>query len=613
VPRANHAGAVLAAVLASLIATLTAGAALAIEPRAAVEGDLDRALRQQLQRAAGEAKGRPDGAFEARRRAREAAADIVALLRSEGYYAATVEPDVTGGDAPRPVVRVTPGPRFHFQDPAVEWLAPPPEPPDAAAGVGAMALRGGTPGRAPDVLAAEGRIVAEIRGRGYADAASRPRQVIVDHADDTVRPTFRIASGPLVRLDGVEVVTKGRTDPDWVRALAPWKPGAIYDPAKIARLEQRLSDAGVYESVDVALAPPGHAADGRRPVIVTLADRKPRTLELSAGVSTVGTLETEAGVATVGGSGVEAKWIHYNLLGRADSLILAARLYDIQQKLDLELDLPDWRRPDQILKIGGGLLADRTAAYDDAGGGVRLDVERHYTKTTFITLGGYFDYTAIREKSAINPLATPVGEDLKLFITTGLAAFTLDRSNDPLDPTRGWRLDMRAEPTWITGDRDLAYLKTQAQASGYLPIGADARNVIAARVRIGSILGGELPDVPADRRFYGGGGGSVRGYGFQAVGPRLSDNTPEGGLSLVETSLEIRHRLTSQWGVVAFIDSGSVGGASTPDFRDFSTGVGVGVRYNLGFGPFRLDIATPLNPRLGDGRVQVYLSIGQSF
>jgi translocation and assembly module TamA len=41
--------------------------------------------------------------------------------------------------------------------------------------------------------------------------------------------------------------------------------------------------------------------------------------------------------------------------------------------------------------------------------------------------------------------------------------------------------------------------------------------------------------------------------------------------------------------------------------------VGVGVRYDLGFGPIRLDIGTPLNKRHGDSPVQVYLSIGQSF
>jgi len=580
---------------------LSAPATRAAEAKAAVTGDLDRSLRKEIEDAIGQTKGPPDSGVEARRRARDAAGDAIALLRSEGYYDGTAEPDVSETNPPGAIVRVTPGARFHFQAAAVEWVGGAPPPAVAKAGEAALHLKSGAPGRAADVLAAEGRVVAALQKLGYADAEIRPREVVVDYADRSVKPTFKIAAGDLVRLGGIRLITKGRTRAAWVRGLAPWKRGDAYSPEAVAKLERRLTDAAVYDSVTVSLSPKDQSVGALRPVLVSLSDRPRRTIELGAGYS------------TSEGSGVDGKYFIYNRLGRADTVTLTAILYDIQQKLDLELDLPGWRRPDQTLRIGGGLLADRTPAYDDAGGGVRLDVDRHFTKTTFITLGGAFDYAATREKTAVNPLATPVGVDLKLFITTGLAAFALDRSNDPLDPTRGWRLEARVEPTSIVGDRNLVYLKTQTQASAYLPLDSSAGTVIAARLKLGSILGGSIPDVPADRRFYAGGGGSVRGYGYQAVGPRLIDNTPEGGLSLLESSLEVRQRLSGQWGGVAFVDAGAVGSGTTPDFRNVSVGVGVGVRYNLGFGPLRLDIATPLNPRQGDGRVQAYISIGQAF
>ena len=588
------------AAVATLI-VLAAGVAMTAEPKAVVVGDFDRGLRQQIEIAVGEAKTRPDSRIDARRRARDAAADALALLRSEGYYDAQVEPDVSEAEPPTALLRVTPGPRFKIQGVSVSWVGAPPAPAVAKAAAEAAKLTPGAPGRAADVLAAEGLIVALLQAKGYADAEATPREVIVDHADNSVRPNFKIAAGGLVRLDGVKVLTSGRTSKAWVRGLAPWKSGEVYSPDAVAKLERRLLDAGVYDSVTVALAAKDQAIDGLRPVIVSLSDRKRRALELGASYST-----TE-------GSGVDGKWIHYNVLGRADTLTLTAKAYDIQQNLDLELAQPDWGRADQILKVGGGLLADRTPAYDDADLGVRADVERHFTKTTFITVGDSFDFTLIRDKTDVNAQGLPVGVDLKLFIATLLGAFTLDRSNDPLDPTRGWRLDARTEPTFITGDRQLVYLKTQAQASGYLPFDAAGDTVVAARVKVGSVLGGSIPDVPADRRFFAGGGGSVRGFGYQDVGPRLSDNTPEGGLSLVETSLELRRRITPQWGVVAFVDAGTVGSSPTPTFHQISAGAGLGVRYNLGFGPLRLDIATPLNPRQGDSPIQVYISIGQSF
>jgi len=119
--------------------------------------------------------------------------------------------------------------------------------------------------------------------------------------------------------------------------------------------------------------------------------------------------------------------------------------------------------------------------------------------------------------------------------------------------------------------------------------------------------------VPAQDRFYAGGGGSVRGYGYQEVGPRFTDNNPQGGISLFESSFEVRKRLTNQWGLVAFLDAGGVGEQVNPDFTRPKYGAGLGVRYNLGFGPIRFDVATPLNPDKGDPAIQVYLSIGQSF
>jgi translocation and assembly module TamA len=138
-------------------------------------------------------------------------------------------------------------------------------------------------------------------------------------------------------------------------------------------------------------------------------------------------------------------------------------------------------------------------------------------------------------------------------------------------------------------------------------------------VRLGAILGGRIPDVPAGRRFYAGGGGSVRGYEFQAIGPRFADNTPRGGLSLFETSLELRRRsfaregLFAPLGGVVFLDAGSVGSREYPSISELKAAVGFGARYDLGFAPVRADIAFPLNKENGESPFQIYLSIGQAF
>lgn len=575
------------------------------EPKAAVEGVSDDDLRDRIVRAIGETDKSPQSRFEARRRAREAGEDAIAVLRSEGYYAYIVEADVADDEndeaPPRPVVHINPGPRFVLTQPVVEWMGTAPEPAVREAGEAATDLELGQPGRAPDVLAAEGRVVATVQKRGYADARSEPREVVVDHEDKTVQPTYRIAAGDLVRLNGVEIATKGRTNPSWVRRLAPWTPGERYDPADVAELERRLLDTGVYDSVTVALQPKeALTADGLRPVLVSLADRPPRSIEVGLGYS------------TSEGVGVDARWTRYNRLRRADTLQVTARLAQIEQRLEGRVVLPHWRRPQRTLTLVSAVFNEQTDAYDQTGLSASADLTRRYGKTSYLTYGAALDFARTAEKVEVDNV-TVTGDERDTATATLLGAFALDRSDDPLDPKRGWRLEARAEPTLVAGDSSLAYLRTQAQGTAYLPFGDEARTVAAGRLRLGAIFGGDIPGVPAARRFYAGGGGSVRGYAYQAIGPRLPDNTPQGGLSLFEASAEIRHELTGRWGVVGFLDAGAVGTESTPTGDDYSVGAGIGVRYDLGFGPIRADIAIPLDKREGDPSFQIYLSIGQSF
>ena len=74
-----------------------------------MEGELSSSLRTAITNAVGETDKPIENRFEARRRAREAAEDAVAVLRSEGYYANAVEADITEAEPAQPVVKVTPG------------------------------------------------------------------------------------------------------------------------------------------------------------------------------------------------------------------------------------------------------------------------------------------------------------------------------------------------------------------------------------------------------------------------------------------------------------------------------------------------------------------------
>jgi translocation and assembly module TamA len=135
---------------------------------------------------------------------------------------------------------------------------------------------------------------------------------------------------------------------------------------------------------------------------------------------------------------------------------------------------------------------------------------------------------------------------------------------------------------------------------------------LGARARLGTIFGASRDQIAPSRRFYAGGGGSVRGFGYQELGPRDAKNVPLGGRGLSEFSIEGRYRF-GDYGVVGFVDAGQVTERQYPDFSDMRVGVGVGGRVYTSFGPVRADIATPLGRRPGEALITVYVSIGQAF
>ncbi len=584
------------------VAALAVASAAVADPRAQVRGDMDGELRAQLERAIGDTDDAPSNRFEARRRARGAMEAAEALLRSEGFYQPTLEDIVEGEETPVAIVNVIPGQRFLLAPHTIQWIAPEPDAATATAVAGEVGLTPGEPGRAVDVIAAEGRIVAGLTRRGYADAATQPRRVVVDHAAFTVQPTYRIVSGRLVRLDGVRLETQGPTNPAWVAGLAPWAEGDRYDPEQVAELERRLLETGVYDGVGVALSPTDQTRpDGNRPVIVTLTDRPRRILEAGATFS------------TAEGSGVDAIWTWHNRFGRADTLRFEARLASIDSRLGVDLSLPHWRRPGETLKTSVALVNEDTEAYRRTAFTTAADLQQRLGRTSYYSYGVGLDVGQYSE-TRFDPLTrTPIRLDRDLAILTGRGSAYMDQSNDPLNPTRGWRLTVNVQPTAVAGEDTVLFLRSEAQVTAYLPVQDDARTVLAGRMRLGAIVGGEELTVPSDRLFYSGGGGSVRGYEYQGVGPRLPDNTPRGGLSLFEVSAEVRRDIGRSFQAVAFVDAGAIGFQETPDFSNLRYAAGVGVRYMLPFGPVRADIAIPLNKREGDAGFQVYVSIGQAF
>jgi translocation and assembly module TamA len=186
--------------------------------------------------------------------------------------------------------------------------------------------------------------------------------------------------------------------------------------------------------------------------------------------------------------------------------------------------------------------------------------------------------------------------------------------DDVLNPTRGSRESLLLTPNTSFTGPSLTFLNSRLDANVYRPLDEDGRFVAAGFLGIGSIIGPSRDTLPADQRLYAGGGGSLRGYGFQLAGPLGPDDKPLGGRSLLQFGTELRAKVTETIGVVPFVEAGNVYTAPFPNLRGgLLYDAGIGLRYFTPIGPVRFDIATPLRRRSADAIVQIYISIGQAF
>jgi translocation and assembly module TamA len=417
------------------------------------------------------------------------------------------------------------------------------------------------------------------------------RKTVIHHDVTTMTVSLAVDAGPFARFGDTTVEGLVGVEEDYLRRLLAWSEGEPYDRDKVQKSRKALSDTGLFATVQIT---PGTAIDpdGQLPMTVTVEEGKHRSIGFGAGYST--------------GEGLEGDvfWEHRNLFGRNEDLRLGLKAAEIEQTLSAAFRKPAFLLPNQTLLVNGGVTTRNTDAFDEQSANVFGGLERRWRKNWRVTGGLSGEYSILNDDD---------GEDTFQIFGVPLTA-TRDTRDDLLNPTRGTRLAMALTPYTGRGDKNLFFGVATVDASAYYAVDEEERFVLAGRAKLGMLAGENTESVPANKRFYAGGGGSIRGFEFQSVGPLDTDNDPLGGRSLLELNAEVRIRITDAFGVVPFVDAGTVFDFSYPGFEEtLRIAGGLGFRYFTGIGPLRLDFAVPINKRDRDDAFQFYVSLGQAF
>jgi translocation and assembly module TamA len=538
--------------------------------------------------------GKPANVAQIDRRAREDVQLLDNLLRAEGYYDANIETTVEGTDSLTVRMIAEPGPVYTFDRVDVVGLAPTGD--KAAEFRKVFGIEVSAPVSADDVIGGRVALDSQLRAEGYPFAKIGDPDVVVDHETQTATLDLLVDLGGLQHFG--KIVVSGKKPPfgaKHVAVIARFKSGELYNQAKMDDLKRALIATGIISVADVKPVPSG--TPGIADVAVGLDPAPMRTI---AG---------EIGYGTGEGFRLEASWTHRNLIKPEGAVTFRGVAGTQEQYIGALLRQSNFRKRDQVLNARFSVSNTNRDAYDartiEIGAGIERQTNIIWQKKWTWSLGTELIATDERDVSKIAG-----GGRRTFFIGAFPGTLGYDGSDDLLNPTKGFRLSARISPEVSFQNGTFSYVRSQLDGSAYVPTGE--RLVLAGRARLGTIVGASATRIAPSRRFYAGGGGSVRGYGYQAVGPRDAFNDPIGGRSLAEFALEARVRF-GDFGVVPFIDGGNISTGSLPSFKSFRFGAGVGARYYSSFGPIRIDVGTPLNRQKGDPLIAVYVSLGQAF
>lgn len=527
-------------------------------------------------------------------------ARMVAYLYEAGYYGGVVSIRIDGREAdsispiaaPSRIGRVDlvvrPGPAFAFGRAEVRPLTGETTLPEGfATGQIARATLIGQAAR-------EGR--DGWRRAGHAKADIEDQSISVDHRRKTLDAAIRIDPGPRLRFGNLNVEGQSTVRPGRVRAIAGLPTGQVYSPAALETAGQRLRRTGAFRSVVLEESDtigPGQPLD----IGATLVDAKPRRFGFGLELS------------SLEGLTVSGFWLHRNLLGGAERLRIEGEVGGIggdsggiDYRLSTRFERPATFTPETTLILGFTLQELDEPDFRERSVRLGGGLEHIFSDTLTGEIGLAYLYSDIDDDLGSRSL-----EHVLL-----PAHMTYDSRDKPLDARSGLYTRVELAPfVGFGGGGSGARLYADARA--YLTFPQAARVTWAARTQVGSVTGAGLDEVPPAMLFFSGGADTVRGQPFQSLAVELGGGNRVGGRSFMAVSAEMRASLSDSWGFAAFADAGFVGQDSWGTSNgDWQAGAGLGVRYQTGIGPIRVDLATPLDSDAGED-FELYIGIGQAF
>jgi len=400
---------------------------------------------------------------------------------------------------------------------------------------------------------------------GYLDADFQESRIEVDLARYAATVVVRYDSGPK-HFFGPVAFDHAIIDRSMLDRFPTFRSGDIFNFRKLQDLQSNLSNTGYFSRVEVE--PSEETMQHRQvPIDVSLAPAK--KLRFTGGV----------GYGTDDGARVRGliEMRRLNTQGHRAQLNLQYGQRDKRAELQYFIPWPNPRTDVATLSTGYLDVTTQTANSKIEYGGGSLSR----------LLGQWRVVPALNYRREKFTVGVDHGT-VRTLVPEGTWSRT--RADDQLIARNGDRvsLNVRGAAQGVVSDVSFA----QTRVEGKMIHGFPGANRGIARIEVGATSTSEFRELPASFRFFAGGATSVRGYGYNSLGPRDELDHVIGGPYLLVGSLEADHRFLPRWGLAGFFDMGN----ALNNFGDpLKRGAGAGLRWISPAGLVRLDFAWGLD------------------
>jgi translocation and assembly module TamA len=509
------------------------------------------------------------------------------LLKSRGYYRALIT-SAFSEDKQKPKYKIELGTRYRISKIAIKGNFHPFDDKWTSVKIG-------EPLSAVLVLAQQVKLKKYIEERTCYFSAEVNHEVTLDESAQTAVVTFitKVAAPSIfgrvafVGIDGIHE--------DFLSRVSGIGRKQCYNRSKIDSAVIALFETGLFSQVRPTVT---QNDAGQVIVTFTVQKRKKRTVNASAG------WKSEQGF------GVKAGWQHRDLFGSAQSLSLSGSIQSLEQDASIEVVIPSFfDRRNRLSWTNSVEHLDQPDLEAYVWSSIAT-MERKASVKDYFEFG--VGYSQVEQNSETDEIdGWTRFQQLRVPLK-----YQYDSVENPFNPQSGNRFTATVEPIFDINDDLTPFIKSGLGLQTF--ISSDQQLTLASRVKwdslwYGGALGSTLENIPETELYNAGGSTSIRGYAYQSIKSDDSEDATGGSQRWLAVN-ELRAQINDSWGVVGFMDVGSVGDSSTIlEKENWFAGAGFGVRYFTRFAPLRMDVSFPLNQRDDDANFLIYVSLGQAF